>query len=555
MDEFGSPISGGITAVRRNVSSNFFGAPQRPQAQADPVTTNLLQQQSLSITNVSRQLESITSTLVNLNFSLNSIRENLAVSETIERQREAAKQKRERILAEQGLREGKESALEAKIQNALVSPVRRVAQKAQFTLSRLFDAFLFLAGGWLTVTGFDLIQAIIEGNGQKIRRIGTIFAGGLVLIGGTITAISIGLKTTLGLLGNFTGTVAKFAFGNILRPALSGVRRLLNTVVRAVGEQILGRTAAKIFTRKGLQKAAGNILTTVATSLGIDAIGRRFFKQKSILGGIVNLFRPKNLVQTATKGKNKLASALKLESPAGQFFRRLNPFKKVGEEVVEGTGKKLIQESGKKIVKEGTKKGFLSIFKQGAKNLFRKLGGPFVTFVFNLISGEGIGAALAAAAGFAAGAKVGAAIGAAIGAFFGGIGAGPGALIGGFLGGIIGEEAIKKLYKGIVGMFTKPDQDAEFEEINANTGDPISDGSNINPVSNNSELVAENISDTENLEGQPAVINVDASTLNQNNNGGASASNSSGDSQTVPNIPFDQNNLHTLFATSTTGVS
>ena len=225
----------------------------------------------------------------------------------------------------------------------------------------------------------------------------------------------------------------------------------------------------------------------------------------------------------------------------------------MGTEVVEEGGKKLIQESGKKIVKEGTKKGFLSIFKQGAKNLFRKLGGPFVTFIFNLISGEGIGAALAAAAGFAAGAKVGAAVGAAIGAFFGGIGAGPGALIGGFIGGIIGEEAIKRLYKGIVGMFTKPD--AEFEAINENTGETISDGSNINPVSNNSELKAENISDTENLEGQPAVINVDASTLNQNNNGGASASNSSGDSQTVPNIPFDQNNLHTLFATSTTGVS
>tara|TARA_B100000575_G_scaffold10018_1_gene7374 strand:- start:7073 stop:8731 length:1659 start_codon:yes stop_codon:yes gene_type:complete len=552
MDEFGSPISGGITAVRRNVSSNFFGAPQRPQAQADPVTTNLLQQQSLSITNVSRQLESITSTLVNLNFSLNSIRENLAVSETIERQREAAKQKRERILAEQGLREGKESALEAKIQNALVSPVRRVAQKAQFTLSRLFDAFLFLAGGWLTVTGFDLIQAIIEGNGQKIRRIGTIFAGGLVLIGGTITAINIGLKTTLGLLGNFAGTVAKFAFGNILKPALSGIRRLLSTVVRAVGEGILGRTITNIFTKKGLQQAAGNIGKQIIGFLGLEAISRKVFKKRGIVGGLVNLFRPKNFVQ-ATRGKNILPSGLKQVSPAGEFFRKLNPFKKVGTEVVEEGGKKLIQESGKKIVKEGTKKGFLSIFKQGAKNLFRKLGGPFVTFIFNLISGEGIGAALAAAAGFAAGAKVGAAIGAAIGAFFGGIGAGPGALIGGFIGGIIGEEAIKRLYKGIVGMFTKPD--AEFEAINENTGETISDGSNINPVSNNSELKAENISDTENLEGQPAVINVDASTLNQNNNGGASASNSSGDSQTVPNIPFDQNNLHTLFATSTTGVS
>ena len=57
MDEFGSPLAGGIRAVRRNISSSFFGAPRQPQA--DPVTTNLLQQQSLQLTNVSQQLQNI----------------------------------------------------------------------------------------------------------------------------------------------------------------------------------------------------------------------------------------------------------------------------------------------------------------------------------------------------------------------------------------------------------------------------------------------------------------------------------------------------------------
>ena len=57
MDEFGSPLIGGIRAVRRNISSSFFSAPR--QSQPDPVTTDLLQQQSLSLTSISQQLQSV----------------------------------------------------------------------------------------------------------------------------------------------------------------------------------------------------------------------------------------------------------------------------------------------------------------------------------------------------------------------------------------------------------------------------------------------------------------------------------------------------------------
>ena len=243
---------------------------------------------------------------------------------------------------------------------------------------------------------------------------------------------------------------------------------------------------------------------------------------------------------------------------AKEFAKRFNPFKgKAQKEIVEEGGKKVLKETSKKIAKEGAKKGFLSIFKTGAKKLFSKLGGPFVTFIFELLSGEGIGAALSAAAGFAAGAKVGAGIGAAIGAFFGGIGAGPGALIGGFIGGIIGEGAMKRLYKGIKNMlFPKKLSEDDFEALTID-GAELAESGNIEPLPRtNNEQIAKEISNTDVLEGQPTVINVPADVTGGGDGAtNGNAQNSSNDSQTLPSIPFDEANPHTLFATATTGVS
>ena len=171
MDEFGSPLSGGIRAVRRNISSSFLGAPR--QAQADPVTTSLLQQQSLQLTSVSGQLQNISRQVSVLDFNLKAVKENLALNEQLEKQREAAKQNRERILAEQGLREGKESELEKKIQSSLTQPVQRIGIKTQGILSSLTNFLFTLAGGWLTITGIDLLQALSEGNVDKINRLKT----------------------------------------------------------------------------------------------------------------------------------------------------------------------------------------------------------------------------------------------------------------------------------------------------------------------------------------------------------------------------------------------
>ena len=160
MDEFGSPLSGGIRAVRRNISSSFLGA---QRSQTDTISNDLIQEQSLKLTTVSSQLQNISRQLSTLDFNLKAVRENLALSDQLERQRAAANQKRERQLAEQGLREGKESALEQKIQSSLTQPLRVIGARTQGVLGRLTNFLFTLAGGWLTITGIDLLQSMAEG--------------------------------------------------------------------------------------------------------------------------------------------------------------------------------------------------------------------------------------------------------------------------------------------------------------------------------------------------------------------------------------------------------
>ena len=195
-----SPIAGSLRGIRRSISSSVFNPMSRPQpAETDNQTNNLLLQNQLSLNNISSQLEGITKTVTSLNFSLEGIKENLSISDTIEKQREAEKQRRESILAEQGLREGKESALEKKIQSSLQKPLQGIAAKTQKTLFSLQNFFLILAGGWLTNVGIDLLQAFAEGNSEKIKKLKIIFTAGLVGLGATITAISIGIgnRTTI----------------------------------------------------------------------------------------------------------------------------------------------------------------------------------------------------------------------------------------------------------------------------------------------------------------------------------------------------------------------
>ena len=611
MDEFGSPLAGGINAVRRNVSSSFLGAPR--QNQADPVTTSLLQQQSLSITTVSQQLSSISGTLGFVNTNLKGIQENLSVSDTLERQREAARQNRERILAEQGLREGKESQLENKIQQSLSQPLQRIGQKTQNTLGSLTKFLFTLAGGWLTITGIDLLQSMAEGNVDKINKLKTRFIGGLTIIAGSLTAITLGIKNTIGLIGNFAGLVARTAFGGLLKVGLKGVQVLLAGLVKKaamlgggflagggigsiisnfVGYEIL-RKVFGVFGKKNKVKAIANTVKTTAGSKFLLGSGRNITKQlttgnKALLTGADDaakvvkpgLFgRARNFL--FGKGKNVGAMANpattggvvgKAKGLVNRAGNMLNPLKNT-------IGKLFSKLPGKNVLAK-----LLSAVgvKGGLKTLFKKFGGPLATFVINLASGDGIGKALAATAGYAAAAAATAKLLAPMLAL-----PIPGArILYGILvlaGGIAGETAIRKLYDGILGLFgfgkkkdkdknkvdnKKKDKDGNviigktadgFEystsektytqaEIDAlNAGGTLDASGNVVPVKNGDRSMS-----VGEVEDKPEIITLPmgGATGGVQDGGGAPTEKTS---NSIPTIGFDESNPHTLYATSVTG--
>ena len=619
MDEFGSPLAGGISAVRRNISSSFLSGGQ--QQKPDTVTTNLLQQQSLQLTSVSQQLQTISNQISTFDRNLNGVKENLALTEQLEKQREGAKQNRERILAEQGLREGKESALEAKIQSSLTQPLQRIGIKTQATLGSLSGFLLTLAGGWLTVTGIDLLQSLSEGNVDKINALKVRFLGGLTIIAGSLTAISIGIKKTLAILGGFAGLVGRVAFGGFLRAGLKGVQVLLAGLVKkaaGIGVGIFGGGLGAILTEIGgyfafnrISKFLGGIFnkskitSKVTSNLSKTALGSRGFtplsgtQSKGILQQGRNIFKKLGGTTDKVTSSTSLPQSTKvgLGTKVKRFFvgqgkdvgAMANPTRTGG---LLGRAKGLVTR-GKNLVDDGVKavgkKGILGklgnltkgLPKMGVGKLLGRVFGPLITFFSELTSEDGgLASALAATAGFMAGAKVGAAAGAAIGAFFGGVGAGPGAFIGGLIGGLAGETLMKSIVKKIMGALGLKDikvfgnkdkketegqktievdgkllseKDYSKEDIELlNSGSAKLDASgNIVPIKSNNGNAAEQISS---FEDKPEVVTVDMGAATNGQNGGVNASGVSmkeGDS--LPNIGFDDNNPHTIYATATTG--
>ncbi len=573
MDEFGSPLIGGIRAVRRNISSSFFGAPR--QSQPDPVTTNLLQQQSLSLTSISQQLNSISGQIRSFDNSLQGVSENLTLSDQLDRQREAAKQNRERILAEQGLREGKESALENKIQQSLTQPLQRVGVKTQGVLGRLQNFFLILAGGWLTSTGIDLIQALSEGNVDKINELKTKFIGGLAVIAGTLTAITLGIKNTLRILGLFVSNVARVAFGGLLKVSLNGVRVLLAGLVKKAA--MLG---GGILAGGGIGAFISGIVQDILLFKFLGGFGKKkaakttakagvgFFNR--MMGGTNKMFADPKKTQIPSSKPNLFQRAQRtVKKQFGKVNQKLFPTVGTGAGAMKNParmGLNPLKNTIKNLFKKLPGKNMLAKLlgtvglKGGLGTVLKRFGGPIGTFIFALAMGEGIGNALLSTAGFAAGAAIGQMLI-------------PIPILGGLIGGLLGEFLLKKMFnfaKKFLGkLFGKKDQElqknvevsssgmeisksektytkAEIEALNA--GASMDAAGNVIPINKNGDKATQ-ISDVP--EEKPEIITIPMGGATGGGQGVSAPPQKS--SNALPTINFDTNNPHTLYTTSVTG--
>ena len=178
----------------------FAGGGAATPAQPDPVTTKLLNQNSLQLGLVATQITQLNRDVASLNTSLQAISTGLATTQALERQKEQQEQAQEARLAQQQLREGKESVIEKKIEAAAIAPAQKIANKASFTLGKLGNFFLLLIGGWLADNVIDALRARSEGNTKKLNEIKLETLTGL----GVIVGVFVASRGALGLLsGSF----------------------------------------------------------------------------------------------------------------------------------------------------------------------------------------------------------------------------------------------------------------------------------------------------------------------------------------------------------------
>ena len=354
MDEeqqtLGSPIAGSLQGIRRSVSSDAFRTRVPTPAQPDPQVTSLLTQNSLGLQGVSRQLETINGQVTSLSGSLTAIKENLALSDQLERQRERENQRREAILAEQGLREGKERQIESKIQRALLSPVRAIAQRTQGILERLGRFLLIIAGGWLTDKVLRFFTLKSQGNADAMKKFKIEFLSSLLFFGGTLLLFKTGLGKILLGLKAIGATVLKIGVSGILtigfKSALAFVRNTLDKFRRFIagGGKVIAKQASRVskmasyfrnaaFTKFLVDAGAefGNFLTTRLPKMlgfkkalpgaGFFKGARNFLNKIPYVNTIVNsLFLGADFLDRKAKGQTTVQAGLGAVAETGGFI-------------------------------------------------------------------------------------------------------------------------------------------------------------------------------------------------------------------------------------------
>ena len=242
------PSRGMFSAVRRSDPINLYSFLGK---QNDDVNERIngIQTQLVTLNNNNKQQSSnfeanllkISMSIQTLEQGLKAVSDKLELSQQLEKIRDANEKKREQQLAEQQLREGKESLVEKKMQTALSAPLQKIGAQAQSILGNIMKFFNTILLGIIGTRGIQVLGALISGNKEKIEEIKGKILKELGVATGIFVAINGGLAIALRSVIRLTAFVSRVAFTNLLaRP------------IRAIFDLIARGTLLK-----GLSNAAG----------------------------------------------------------------------------------------------------------------------------------------------------------------------------------------------------------------------------------------------------------------------------------------------------------
>ena len=180
-----SPSRGMFSAVRRADPVNlytFFGKQNADvnerinvlERNLNRVNESVAFNSKLQSTNFEKSLTTINTSILTLQQGLQVVSDKLDLSDSLRKIRDANEKKREQQLAEQQLREGKESLIEKKMQATLAAPLQKIGAKTQSILGGLVKFFNTILLGIIGTRGLKVLGALISGNKEKLEEIKSI---------------------------------------------------------------------------------------------------------------------------------------------------------------------------------------------------------------------------------------------------------------------------------------------------------------------------------------------------------------------------------------------
>jgi len=247
-------------------SFSFMNRPQLPPREGVETArnTNTIRQQQQALVNINSGLASLSLQLQALNQSITDISIQIKGDAVLDDIREQERLKRERTLAEQKIRQGKEGTIERKLQAVLQKPLQKIAAKANFTLAKLGQFFTILLGGFLVNRAIQFITALAQGNEDKLKEITDKIVGELAQVAGLFLLINGGLALALTGLLRFGSFVTRLAFRNLIAKPFGMAFRFLQRQVGRAFKIVsgLGGVGGTGVTSPGVTRGSGGGIQT-----------------------------------------------------------------------------------------------------------------------------------------------------------------------------------------------------------------------------------------------------------------------------------------------------
>lgn len=204
-------------AVDSSISKNNISIIQNRQRQLDLESSAAIIAQQQAFTGFNSGIQELRADIGKLGSGLNGIALLLQQDAATEQSRILSEQEKQRRLAEQQIRIGKENDVEKKIQNAIAEPVEKLVPQVNDLFGNIGNALKILFGGWLTNQTVKAIEASEQGNTDLLSSIKINILKNIGIAVGGLFAINTGFSLVKRTLGTIIGNLGKLFIPKLAR--------------------------------------------------------------------------------------------------------------------------------------------------------------------------------------------------------------------------------------------------------------------------------------------------------------------------------------------------